>query len=234
MNNSDETSFIENDSATKELNELRDKYNVGFSVHFPEEIDFGTFYYSVRKGNLELFEEVCKYSRDIGVDIINLHLNSGIYFSLPEEKFWIYGKYKEEYINNLMDSYNIISKIAKTYEIKVCIENTIILDFIEEIMIKLTNLENIYFTWDIGHDAKDEYKAKEMYLKNIEKIAHVHIHDYNGKKDHQILFDGILDIDKIINFSKKRKISNVIEVKTIEALRESIKRLKDKNYIGNY
>jgi sugar phosphate isomerase/epimerase len=98
----------------------------------------------------------------------------------------------------------------------------------------LSRLENIYFTWDVGHDAKDSYRASNFYADNENKIAHMHLHDYDGTRDHLSLYDGIINISSKIGFAKSHNLSKVVEVKTSDSLRKSIYALKTKGYKERY
>lgn len=126
---------------------------------------------------------------------------------------------------------NSLKLIAKNYNIKICIENTTVPYFMEEIFYHLSQIDDIFFTWDIGHDAKSGYKMEKIYTDLQDKVMHMHMHDYNGNRDHLVLFDGIIDLSNKLEFIKKNNLSAVIEVKTVDALKESLKRLKDKNFI---
>ena len=57
----------------------------------------------------------------------------------------------------------------------------------------------------------------------------MHLHDAIGTKDHQILFEGSLDIEKLFAFAKQKKIRALVEVKTADALEKSISALENIN-----
>ncbi|ERI89643.1 AP endonuclease, family 2 [Clostridiales bacterium oral taxon 876 str. F0540] len=212
----------------KRLKELKEKYNIEFTMHFPEEIDFAAFYPTVRRANIEMFSEIAGFAAELDVDKINIHINSGIYFSLPDRKAWIYEANKGEFISNLMHSMRKILDTAKKYDINVCVENTVFPEFIQEAFQELIKLENTYFTWDVGHDASDGFRAREFFQNHTSKISHMHLHDYNGSKNHLALYSGKLDVDEKLAFAKQKGLSVVIEVKTEEALRESVYLLRKK------
>ncbi|WP_032120561.1 sugar phosphate isomerase/epimerase family protein [Clostridium amazonitimonense] len=212
------------------INLLREKYNVDLTMHFPEEIDFGAFYEPVRDANITLFKDYCQWASKLNISKINVHLSQGVYFTLPEEKQYVYDIYKEKFISNLEDSFIKLSSIGKEYGIKLCVENTVLPNFLGEAMIRLSKIDDVYFTWDIGHDAHSKYKAKKLYSNFESKVIHMHMHDYNGHLDHQILFDGDIDLESRLEFMKKNNGTIVIEVKTAKALEESVKRFKEKFY----
>ncbi|MBQ8997492.1 MULTISPECIES: sugar phosphate isomerase/epimerase [unclassified Clostridium] len=67
--------------------------------------------------------------------------------------------------------------------------------------------------------------------KNIKKLMHMHIHDAINYKNHLPLGRGNIDIKGMINIAIKNKCTCVLETKTIEGLRQSVKYIK--NYITN-
>lgn len=50
--------------------------------------------------------------------------------------------------------------------------------------------DNFYLTWDAGHDGKSGFQEKPFFEKNLNRIRHMHLHDYNGISDHQPLYWG--------------------------------------------
>ncbi|MDR7855146.1 sugar phosphate isomerase/epimerase [Tissierella sp.] len=209
----------------EEILKLKEENNINFTIHFPEEIDFGCFYDEIRQANIILFNNIATWASKFGVEKINIHLNPGIYFTLPKEKVFVYDRHIEMFIEKFTDSMIKIVNIAKPLGIKICVENMKIHEFMEETFKRMVNIENLYFTWDVGHDAMSNYRMKEIYIENPHKVSHMHLHDYNGNSDHQILFEGLIPIKERIKFAKENNLTVVIETKTEEALRKSIERL---------
>lgn len=204
---------------------LMEEHNIDFTIHFPEEIDFGCFYDEIRQANILLFNNIATWASKFGVEKINIHLNPGIYFTLPKEKIFVYDIHREIFIDNFIDSMIKIRDIAKPLGIKVCVENMKVHEFMEETFRKMVSIDDLYFTWDVGHDAMSSYKMEKIYLKNPHKVNHMHLHDYNGNSDHQILFEGNIPMKERIKFAEENNLTVVIEIKTEEALRKSIGRL---------
>ncbi len=213
--------------SSKELLAIKEEYGVEFTLHFPEDIDFGCFYDEVRQANIRLFESIALWGSKFGVEVINIHLNPGVYFTLPDEKVFVYEKNKELFIEKFMDSLIKIRDISMPLGINVCIENMKVHQFVEETFKRLFNVPNIYFTWDVGHDAMSGYRMEEIFKRYPQKVKHMHLHDYNGISDHQVLFDGDIPIKDRIKFAEDNDLTVVIETKTVLSLRESISRLKN-------
>ena len=99
--------------------------------------------------------------------------------------------------------------------------------YIQKTLDKALTYPNIKLTWDTGHDAVSNFTDKEYLLANKDHIAHMHLHDAIGNKDHQVLYQGELDINELLHFAKSTSIKALIEVKTESALIESINKLSN-------
>ncbi|WP_132995033.1 sugar phosphate isomerase/epimerase family protein [Sporanaerobacter acetigenes] len=212
-----------------ELLKIRKEYDIEFTLHFPEDIDFGCFYEEIRQANIRLFKNIAKWGAEFGVKKINIHLNPGIYFTLPDEKIFVYEKNSKLFMENLTDSLSQIVQIAKSLGILVCIENMQIKGFVEETFKKLTSVPDVYFTWDVGHDAMWGYKMEKIYTKYPHKVKHMHLHDYNGKSDHQPLFTGEIPLEERLKFAYENNLTVVIETKTESVLKQSVELLRLKH-----
>ena len=213
---------------SSDLERLKEKYNVEFTIHFPEEIDFATFLPNIREANIQLFNEMAYWASQVKIELINMHLSLGTYFSLPDGKSYIYKQYDKEYRTNLIDSFEKITKIANQYGIKLCVENTKLPDYIANTFEELSKMKDVFFTWDVGHDAKNGYKAKELFSRFPDRISHMHLHDSDGKDDHLVLLKGTVDLKDRLQFAQSRGIGVVIETKASEVLIESVDVLKNK------
>ena len=60
---------------------------------------------------------------------------------------------------------------------------------------------------------------------NLQRIKHIHIHDFNGEKDHLPLGTGLLNVKERVNYIKENNLYAVIEVKREQELVDSVKYL---------
>jgi sugar phosphate isomerase/epimerase len=81
-------------------------------------------------------------------------------------------------------------------------------------------------TWDVGHDAKADYREQPILMHYQDRIKHMHLHDCMGNSDHKTLYTGDVPINERIRFAYQKDLSVVIEVKTSEALKESVLKLR--------
>ncbi|HEY8364172.1 MAG TPA: sugar phosphate isomerase/epimerase [Haloplasmataceae bacterium] len=208
------------------VKKLKDQYKLDFTMHFPEEIDFGSPYIEIQKANIDLFKRFLEYGSKLGVSKINIHVSSGVITTLPHKKVYMYELELDNYIKRLKKALEMLVKLAYPYQIDVCVENTICPPFMKKVFLSLKDIEGLAFTYDTGHDAKENFIMDPIYQILGDKVKHMHLHDYDKITDHQILFKGIINIYERIEFAKRNNMTVLIEVKTIEALSKSVENLK--------
>lgn len=216
----------------EKLTYLMNKHNIFYTIHMPEELDIANFNDKIRKANIEVVSDVIKLSKKLKIPIINMHMNMGIYFTLPTERIYLYEKYQSSYMKKISIFGDLVEELLKGSNIKLSIENTGIYDiaYITKAVDNLMEKESIILTWDIGHDYSSGNKD-EIYIKSsINKIRHMHIHDAIGKNDHLPAFSGEIDIIKKLEVGMINNSTCVLETKTIKGLKESIYNLQAKGF----
>lgn len=200
-----------------------------FTFHLPEDIDIAHFNKKIRNAHYEVIYETIDFMKKIKSPLLNMHMNKGIYFTLPHKKIYLYEEYQDEYQSRMSDFSEKMMNYLDESNITFAIENTGIFDtkFITDGLDTILRNSKFSLTWDIGHDFVSGKKDNNYMIKNEDRIKHMHIHDVKGNSDHVTLYDGNLDINHYIDFANNKKISAVIETKTIEALKTSILRLNE-------
>lgn len=211
-----------------DLKKITKETNIKFTMHMPDEADLGSFYESVRRGYVQLFSDTIDWAKEAGVKLLNMHILEGAKMTLPDKKIYVYEKYSEEFINNFINSIKILSMKAQKNNIILSIENSSNFGraYIQNALDEALTYPKIKLTWDTGHDAVSNFKDQIYLLENREHIAHMHLHDAKGSHDHQALFDGELNIMKLLYFAQSMNIKTLIEVKTEDALIKSVKRCR--------
>lgn len=225
--------FIEN-LKPEELRKITKETNIEFTMHMPDDADLGTFYKSVRKGYVELFSSTMDWAKEAGVKLLNMHIIEGAKMTLPDKKVYIYEQYSDEFQNNFIESISILSERAEKSNVILAIENSSNFgkSYIQQALNESIQYPNVRLTWDTGHDAVSKFTDKEYLMLHENKITHMHLHDVAEGKDHQPLFEGELNIDKLLNFAKEKNIRVLVEVKTKEALERSIRSLREKIFFN--
>lgn len=210
------------------IKQMLDENGIFATMHFPEEINLASFHPKLREANVHIFEDVCKWANTFNCSKITMHLNDGVVVTLPSGKVKLHDIYKTEVLNHLKDSFGKMSMIASRYNMTICVENTTFDHNTAHIFDEIATINNIGFTWDIGHDAKNGSHAGVYFEKNSNIVKHMHIHDYDGMSDHLSLFDGFSNIESALAFARTHQLLTVLEVKSIKDLTESVRRLEQR------
>ncbi len=212
---------------SKYLRSISKENNIEFTMHMPDDADIGSFYDDVRHGYLNLFIDAIRWANESNIKLLNMHIIKGAYMTMPDKKIYINEKYSDIYINNFLTSIKIISEEAVKRNVMICIENSnnFGLNFVQDIVEKSLSLDNVYLTWDVGHDYISNYSDKKVLLKYKDKIKHMHLHDASENKDHLALNEGSLDIHEHLDFANKNNLTTLIEVKSKQALIKSKEQL---------
>lgn len=203
-----------------------DKYDIEFTMHISEEINVADLNPNLREAYLEEAISQIKLGITNGIKKYNIHIDSGVYFTLPSGKYFLNEKYVDIYKKHLNESCKILNDLARDNNIEINFENTKIHKFVGIAVNVISSYEHLGFTLDIGHNEKNGNKAYQLF-SDTNKIKHIHMHDYDRKSDHLAIGTGIIDFSKYSNLLKSNYV--VIEVKEEQELIESIKTISSWN-----
>lgn len=214
----------------KQYKEIADKYNIDFTLHLHEEFDPAIFNKVIRDSHLKVFGQAVELAKNLDIPIINMHMNKGIHFSLPNEKILLYEKYVDDYLSSIQAFRSYLEECIGDYNVMLCIENTGIYnyEFIRKATEILLKSAKVKLTWDIGHDYSSGNCDKDFIHSHLNSIYHMHLHDAIGTKNHLPLFVGDINILEKIEKVKVNKTRYVIETKTVEGLKSSVASLREK------
>ena len=208
----------------KEVKALKAEYGVDLTMHLPENFYFADFNGYMRQAAYSVFEESAQLAKASDIKVINMHMHTGTFFKMPDEKIYLQGAYKETYLNHVRAFKAKIEDSLQGTSIKVCIENACDFhyDFIQEAIKILLESDHVYLTWDTGHNVKGKYKDQVLLFEHAQSIKHVHLHDCAFGSDHLPLGTGELCIDTVMSKLTDTCESVVLESKTIEGVRRSV------------
>ncbi len=210
------------------LRHLMETYGVYFTFHMADNMDIANFQEEVRLVNVDLVKRTLEFAESIGSPIVNMHMQKGVYFTLPDRKVYIYQKYLERYLSYVHEFHSQMNVMLKGMNVNLAVENTgdFNREFIRSSTEELISQPNIVMTYDIGHDHSFG-NDREFIIDHLDKIRHMHIHDAIGEDHHLALGSGEMKLERYIGFAKNYDIRCVIEAKTIKALTESIEQLPE-------
>lgn len=217
---------------TDYLRELAKKNGIYFTIHLDENFNVCDFNPLVADAYMETVKRTLQAAGKIGAPLLNMHMNHGIFVTLPDRKVRLYAQYKEVYMETMYKFRRLCEEEAGRSGIKVCIENTDgYQDYEREAIDSLLQSRLFALTWDIGHSHTCGNADEEFLMKRKDRLHHFHIHDGLGSKNHQTLGTGEIDLRQRISVAKECGCRCVVETKTIDALRKSVAWLKDNGYI---
>lgn len=212
----------------EKLNKLKSENNIFYTIHLDENLNVSDFNPYVAYAYLRTVLDTIELAKKLDVKVINTHLSKGVYFTLPDKKVFLFEQYKEEYLKSIASFRNTVLNALQDTDIKICIENTnCYTDFQIEAIDILLQSPVFALTFDVGHNYCVGGVDERIIMNRENKLTHIHLHDACDKKDHLTLGTGNIDIEKYITLAKTHNCTVVLETKTVEALKKSVKWLNN-------
>jgi len=208
----------------EQLKALSNQYGVYFTFHMADNLDIGNFQQEIREVNVDLVLRTLDLAVEIGSPSVNMHMQKGVLFTLPNGKVYIYDRYMDRYMGYVQDFADQVENFLEGKKPRLVVENTgdFQLDFIKVSTQRLIDHQHIHLTYDIGHDFSNFGSDKAFMIDNLDRIRHMHIHDARIDKDHLVLGTGAMPLERYLGFAKNFDIRCVLETKTVEALKASV------------
>ena len=230
---------------TEKLISLAEEAGIYYTIHLDENLNIADFNQLVSDAYLETVRrsiEVTKKLmclRDKFGDlsqplILNMHMHHGIYITLPNRKVQMYDRDFDTYMKSFAVFRSKCEEWINAGDIMIAIENTDgFRDYEKKAIEYLLESPRFGLTWDIGHSKAVGEKDVPFIEEHKEHLIHFHIHDgsENPPKNHLALGEGEINLDERLNLAKNRNARCVLETKTIEALKQSVLWLEERNYI---
>lgn len=213
------------------IKEYAMKKGITLSMHAPEDITLLQLQSSIRRATIDRLKEIIDFGIHIGGRALTLHVGPSVCFTLVDRKSYMEEFHKEEYMKILKDSLLELVNHADN-KLMICVENSgrFTENLIQETLQELLETSNLSLTWDIGHSYENKYNEVEFFTKNIYKIKTCHVHDNNGKSDHQIPGTGGVNFTKIFNLMKDKDIVYIIEVRPREEAVKALEKLREQSF----
>ncbi len=226
---------------TENLISQAENAGIYYTIHLDENLNIADFNYLVTDAYLETVRrsvEVTKkliplrdkYGDRTQPLTLNMHMNHGIYITLPDRKVQMYDRDFETY----MKSFEVFRTKCEEWigdsDIRIVIENTDgFRDYEKKAIEYLLESPKFGITWDIGHSVAVGEKDVPFILEHQDRLIHFHIHDGSEKppKNHLALGDGEINLSERLQLAEKRNARCVLETKTVEALKNSVQWLKN-------
>lgn len=217
-----------------------------YTVHLDENLNIADFNHLISESYLETVRRSVlglqkmmtlrdKYGNKEQPLTLNMHMNHGIFITLPDRKVRMY----EQYFDNYLESFVLFRRLCEEWignsDIVITVENTDgFLDFEKKAIEYLLESPKFGLTWDIGHSKAVCEKDVPFIMDHAQHLIHFHIHDgkENPPKNHLALGEGEIKLTDRLKTAESRNARCVLETKTTEALKKSVHWLKEHCYLS--
>lgn len=201
---------------------------VYFTIHLDENLDPWHFNPLISKACTDTALAAIRVAGETGIPVLNMHMNHGVYFKLPGQQVYLYSRFRDEYMRKTRGFRDACEQAIGNRAIKICVENCGgFTDFELEALDLLLQSPAFALTLDIGHSHAAGGRDEPFILQNLGRLTHMHIHDAIGEKNHLPLSSGEIDIAARLALAQAHNCRCVLEVKTVEGLKASVKHIKE-------
>ena len=208
------------------LRKIADNYGIYYTIHLSGFLNPCDFNNKIAAAYTNVMLETITAAKQLTVPILNMHLHSGDHFTLPDRKVHLFDEYKSEYLTKLTSFRDACQTAIGNSDIRICVENCGEYGnkpYLQKGLSLLLESPVFAVTFDIGHNAGVGYADEPTIMEHINRLAHFHIHDAKGKNNHLILGEGNMDLHKYLALANKHNCRAVLETKTVDGLRRSVK-----------
>ena len=239
-----QTEYLEQ---TDSLMRLAEQAGIYYTIHLDENLNIADFNSLVSEAYLETVRRTIAAAvkllplRDRFGDsgqplILNMHMNHGIYITLPDRKVQMYERDFEVYMKSFVKFRSLCEAWIGDRDIMIAVENTNgFRDYEKKAIEYLLESPKFGLTWDIGHSKATGEKDVPFLTDHQEKLVHFHIHDGSETppRDHLALGDGEINLSSRLKLAESRNARCVLETKTVDALKRSVQWLHETNCKGS-
>ena len=218
-----------------ELKRLTREKGVFYTIHADEQMNPFDFNRDVSSCYFDIMKEYIAFAKALGVPVINMHLLKGVYVTLPGRVILLTDVYRDEYLARVREFVKMCEAEIGDADLKIAIENVDSNPFTSsqlEAVDIFMNSPAFALTLDIGHDTCLEHADRRVFDKYPDKLVHLHLHDSDGRSAHLPLGSASVDVLGTVAMLKNGS-TCLIEVKTIEGLKTSVKYLKEQQIFTN-
>lgn len=220
-----------------------DEAGIFYTLHLDENLNVADFNPLVKEAYLETVRRTIetakhfvklknKYGNKKQPLTINMHMHHGIFITLPDKKVQMYERDFETYIASFRYFIKACEEWIGDSDIRIAIENTSgFREYEKKAIEHMLESDDFILTWDIGHSKATTEVDVPFILSHKDKLKHFHIHDgrENPPQNHLALGDGEINLTERLKIARECNASCVIETKTIESLKKSVKWIKKRN-----
>lgn len=204
------------------LRRIQEEQGIFFTLHLDEDADPCHFNPLVAEAWTRTVLAGLELAQRMEMPVVNMHLPSGVFFTLPEARVYLYERYRDRYLRDLRRFRDRCREAVGDSGVRICMENTGgYTPSQREGLEVLLECPAFGLTLDTGHDFCMGGVDGAWIRERGSRLYHIHLHDAEGKRNHLPLGQGELDLDACWELASAGDRTVVLEVKTIAGLRTS-------------
>lgn len=225
---------------TDRLIQIAEQAGIYYTIHLDEGLNIADFnqlvsdaYLETVRRSIEVVKKLLCLRDRFGDNrqplILNMHMNHGIYITLPDRKVQMYDRNFDTYMKSFAVFRAKCEEWIGDSDVMISVENTDgFRDYEKRAIEYLLESGRFGLTWDIGHSKATGEKDVPFIMERQERLLHFHIHDgsENPPRNHLALGDGEIDLTDRLRLAESRNARCVLETKTIDALKKSVQWLE--------
>lgn len=226
---------------TDAMLQIAEQAGIYYTIHLDENLNIADFNQLVTEAYLETVRRAIaaakkliylrdRYGDDRQPFILNMHMNHGIYITLPDRKVQMYDRDFDAYMKSFVAFRSLCEEWIGDSNVMIAVENTDgFRDYEKRAIEYLLESPKFGLTWDIGHSKAIGEKDVPFIMEHKAHLIHFHVHDGSETppRNHLALGDGRIDLIERLKLAECRNARCVLETKTIEALKQSVKWLSE-------
>ena len=236
---------VERLEQTDFLIRLAEQAGIYYTVHLDENLNIADFNRLVSDAYLETVRRAILAAkqllplRDRFGDsrrplILNMHMHHGIFITLPDRKVQMYDRDFDTYMRSFAAFRSLCEEWIGNGDVMITVENTDgFREYEKKAIAFLLESPKFGLTWDIGHSKAAGEKDVPFLTAHQDRLVHFHIHDGSEipPRNHLALGTGEIDLADRLRLADSRNARCVLETKTVEALKQSVRWLRDRGYL---
>lgn len=208
--------------------EIAEKHGIYYTLHLDENLNVCDFNPYIAKAYTRTVMESIALAKRLRMPVLNMHMHSGVYFTLPERRVHLFEAYKDRYLSDMLAFRDACEEAIGDSDVKICIENCDGFNSFQREAIELLLASKAFaLTFDVGHNHGCGGTDEAFILAHAERLHHMHLHDALGKKNHLALGTGEMDIGKYLRLAQEQSCRVVLETKTIAGLGASVRWVRE-------
>lgn len=212
-----------------ELLGLGQEHGLYYTIHLDENFNPCDFNPEIAQAYNRTAEGTIAVAARLGAPVVNMHLSRGVYFTLPDERVYLYDRYRDDYLRGMTVFRDRCGDRAAEAGVSICVENSDgFTGFQLEAIDLLLEHPAFALTFDVGHDHAIGGSDRPIIAERSARLRHMHLHDAAGTKNHLALGTGELDVDDCLHLAGEHGCRVVLETKTIDGLRRSVDWLRER------